>query len=62
VRGIEESDWPRIKQLVADVHDERGRAVANRFSVTIEQDPAWSGTPSECCMRLATDAGSRRAE
>jgi 31-O-methyltransferase len=52
LRGIEESDWPRIKQLVAEVHDERGRGVAmaktlteHRFSVTIEQDPGWSGTP-----------------
>lgn len=51
LRGIEESDWSRIKQVVVEVHDEHGRAatigrmLSNQgFSVATEQDPIWRGT------------------
>ena len=52
LRGIAESDWPRIRQVVAEVHDQHGRGARvarmlgkRGFSVSIEQDPAWLGTP-----------------
>jgi 31-O-methyltransferase len=52
LRGVEEHDWPRIRQVVAEVHDLRGRAaemarmLATRgFSARVEQDPEWAGTP-----------------
>lgn len=51
LRGIEEVDWPRIKQVVAEVHDQGGRGAtmermlgSHGFSVTTEQDPMWRGT------------------
>jgi FkbM family methyltransferase len=49
--GIDESDWPRIGQLVAEVHDEDGRVARWRselerrgFRVAVEEDPAARGT------------------
>jgi 31-O-methyltransferase len=51
LRGIEDSDWSRIKQIVAEVHDEHGRGTAivqmlsnQGFSVATEQDPIWGST------------------
>ena len=51
LRGIEEAEWSRIKQVVAEVHDEHGRSAtmarmlkSHGFSVTTEQDPMWRGT------------------
>jgi 31-O-methyltransferase len=50
LRGVDESDWPRIRQLVAEVHhpsrleqiaaELRGRG----FEVAAEQEPAMRGT------------------
>lgn len=49
--GVEERDWPRIHQLVAEVHDAEGRsaelvaALKHRgFRVILEQEPEWRGT------------------
>lgn len=49
--GIEESDWPRIEQVVIEVHDEGGRAAAieqqlvkRGFSVAADQEEAMRGT------------------
>lgn len=51
LRGVDDSDWPRIKQVVAEVHDEGGRRAAisemltkRGFSVTTEQEAMWRGT------------------
>jgi 31-O-methyltransferase len=61
LRGIEDRDWPRIRQVVAEVHDQRGRArameqmlSARDFSVHVDQDPEWAGTPMR--MLYATRA------
>jgi FkbM family methyltransferase len=49
--GIEERDWPKLRQLAMEVHDEESRAtiagtLAERgFSVSCEQEPALHGTP-----------------
>jgi len=52
LRGVGEMDWPRIRQVVAEVHDLHGRAdtmakmlTARGFSVHVEQEPEWAGTP-----------------
>ena len=49
--GIEEADWPRIRQVVMELHldrDEREHAartlIKQGFEVTIEQDPTMAGT------------------
>ncbi len=49
--GLEESDWPRIKQMVIEVHDEDGRADAiaellatQGFDVANDQEEAMCGT------------------
>jgi FkbM family methyltransferase len=51
LEGIDEADWPRIRQIVAEVHDEGGRLATisgmlskRGFSVVPEQDTIWSGT------------------
>lgn len=51
LRGVDEDDWPRIRQIVAEVHDQGGRRatisemLAQRgFSVTTEQETMWHGT------------------
>lgn len=50
--GIEEADWPRIGQVVAELHlDPVGRRKAmdaltgHGFEVAVEQDPTMAGTP-----------------
>lgn len=50
--GIDEQDWPRIRQVIVEVHDADGRCalVAGQlrgrgFTVAVEQDPEWQGTP-----------------
>jgi hypothetical protein len=50
--GIDDSDWPRIRQVVVEVHDEEGRAARiermlaqHGFRVVIDQDRAMRGTP-----------------
>jgi FkbM family methyltransferase len=49
--GVEESDWPKIRQVVIEVHDEGGRASlitemleARGFEVASEQETAMRGT------------------
>jgi FkbM family methyltransferase len=51
LEGIGESDWPRIQQVVAEVHDEDDRLdtisemlTKRGFSVVTEQDAIWKGT------------------
>lgn len=50
--GIEEADWPRIRQVAAELHlDPIGRrdtvdALTRRgFAVAVDQDPTMAGTP-----------------
>ena len=50
--GIEPPDWPKIAQIVLEVHDEGARGATTRrrleqhgFEVEDEQDPAMRGTP-----------------
>jgi FkbM family methyltransferase len=52
LQGIEDSDWPVIRQVVAEVHDEGGRLPAVKqmlaergFALAIEQEPAMRRTP-----------------
>jgi FkbM family methyltransferase len=49
--GIDEDDWPKIRQVVVEVHDVDGRlalieALLNRhgFTVSVEQDASLRGT------------------
>lgn len=49
--GIDEADWPRIRQVVAEVHDERGRLAGiggeltdRGFAVHASQDAVMRGT------------------
>lgn len=51
LRGIEEEDWPRIRQVVMEVHDLSGRLAevsrfleARGFRVAVEQDEAVEGS------------------
>lgn len=51
LRGISEGDWPAIRQIVAEVHDEDGRRElisgelrARGFCVVAEQEPRMRGT------------------
>ena len=49
--GVREADWPRIHQVVAELHTESNREAATGmleargFTVTVAQDPAMAGTP-----------------
>jgi 31-O-methyltransferase len=52
LRGVEESDWPKITQVVIEVHDEHGRGaeisrnlIRRGFRVEIDQDRPMRGTP-----------------
>ena len=49
--GIDDADWPKIQQVVLEVHDIEGRlnaiaALLERrgFRVASEQDPLYAGT------------------
>ena len=51
LNGIDERDWPRIRQVVAEVHDQGSRVEAieaalrrHGFAVAVEQDSGMSGT------------------
>ena len=51
LNGIDADDWPRIRQVIVEVHDENGalatvRGILERagFHLTVEQDPALGGT------------------
>ncbi|TQJ23636.1 FkbM family methyltransferase [Micromonospora sp. A202] len=51
LRGVEAADWPRIGEVVAEVHDEGGRLDAccdllraQGFHISVDQDPALAGT------------------
>jgi FkbM family methyltransferase len=50
--GIEDPDWPRIRQLAVEVHldeaqrEEVAATLRDRgFEVTVDEDPAMAGTP-----------------
>ena len=49
--GVADEDWPRIHQVIVEVHDEGGRLAQvrsllekARFRITVEQDPTLAGT------------------
>jgi 31-O-methyltransferase len=51
LRGLRETDWPKVRQIVAEVHDSdgaleavRGLLVEHGFSVIQEQDAMLAGT------------------
>lgn len=51
LNGIDDADWPRIDQIVAEVHDDNGRLAsvaallaARGFSLEVEQEPTMHGT------------------
>lgn len=51
IDGIDEHDWPKIRQIVLEAHDADGRVEALRarmvergFSVTVQQDELYIGT------------------
>ena len=51
LEGIDRADWPKIRQVIVEVHDEHGRLAAVRsvleragFQLTIDQDPMLAGT------------------
>jgi hypothetical protein len=51
LRGIAADDWPRIRQVAIEVHDEDGRAATvaellsgHGFTVATAQEPEWEGT------------------
>ncbi len=55
LQGIESGDWPRIRQVVVEVHDIEGRLAAVRalleaqgFAVAVEQDRWLAGTAIHC--------------
>jgi FkbM family methyltransferase len=59
LRGIADSDWPRIKQVAAEVHDDQGRLTEvtsllrhHDFDVVAEQDAVMRGT--NLCMVFGT--------
>lgn len=51
LHGVDAADWPKVRQVVAEVHDEDGRVDAvetllteHGFRVTIDQDEVMAGT------------------
>lgn len=51
LRGVKDDHWPRIKQVVVEVHGGQDRVAAisglltgHGFSVTAEQEPLWRNT------------------
>jgi FkbM family methyltransferase len=51
IAGISDTDWPRIRQLVVEVHDTDGRLASLRsqlssqgYTVEVEQDPVLTST------------------
>jgi FkbM family methyltransferase len=51
LEGIEDADWPKVRQVAMESHDAGGRAAAaaallrgRGFSVTVEQDPTLRET------------------
>ncbi len=51
LEGIENRDWPKIRQVALEVHDEQGRCAQiesilgqRGFSVAVDQDAAMAGT------------------
>jgi phthiocerol/phenolphthiocerol synthesis type-I polyketide synthase E len=50
IDGIDESDWPKIRQIVLEAHTDgrvealRARMVERGFSVTVQQDELYVGT------------------
>lgn len=51
LRGIEEDDWPKIRQISAEIHEDGllkriGELLAaHSFDIVVEQDPQLEGTP-----------------
>lgn len=61
LNGIGEADWPRIRQLVMELHDEGGRAAAVRamlerhgFAVTDDQEETMRGTSTRMVYATRT--------
>ncbi|MFL6335980.1 MAG: amino acid adenylation domain-containing protein [Pyrinomonadaceae bacterium] len=72
LRGVEEGDWPKIRQLVLEVHDAPGEPSEGRtreiselleargYSVIVEQDEALSGSDRYNLYAARGVAGFRR--
>jgi amino acid adenylation domain-containing protein/FkbM family methyltransferase len=66
--GLDEADWPRVRQLVVEVHDRDGRLarlaaqLAGRgFRVETEQDPALAGTGLHTVYAVRSGPGDAEA-
>jgi non-ribosomal peptide synthase protein (TIGR01720 family)/FkbM family methyltransferase len=64
--GIEPADWPKIRQVIVEVHDQDGRLPrivdllrAQGFSVTVEQDALLTGTDLHSVYGLRRTAGGQ---
>ncbi len=62
LQGIDEADWPKIRQVVVEVHDIDGRLArvrahleAQGFAVTAEQEPWLDGTAIHCLYARRPD-------
>ncbi|MEM7351130.1 MAG: amino acid adenylation domain-containing protein, partial [Acidobacteriota bacterium] len=69
LRGIAASDWPKIRQVVVEVHDQHGRMEAIRellarhgFEVVVEQDRSLAGTELFNLYARRTAASTRAGE
>jgi len=66
--GIQESDWPRIRQIVIEVHDADGALEKTKrlleghgYTLTIEQDPMLEGTALFNVYAVRVEHGSLQA-
>jgi amino acid adenylation domain-containing protein/FkbM family methyltransferase len=66
LRGIAAEDWPRIRQVVAEIHDADGRRESvtrlleeHGFSVAVDETPSIAGSGS--CMVYASRGGGASA-
>jgi amino acid adenylation domain-containing protein/non-ribosomal peptide synthase protein (TIGR01720 family)/FkbM family methyltransferase len=64
--GVDAGDWPMIRQVIVEVHDEDGRLSrivellgAHGFGVTVEQDALLSGTDLYSVYARRPDAASQ---
>lgn len=65
--GVAEADWPRIRQVVLELHDEDGRGeriaadlTARGFAVAAEQEPVMRGTSVRVLYAVRRRGLSRR--
>ena len=67
--GLDEADWPRVRQAVLEVHDlgDRLKQVSelfrsHGFTVTLEQEDLYRGSDRWNLYALRTDLGQRRPD